>query len=80
MLNHSSIEHSCRHIPPPSFLLQVIQTLKDDMFPVGETVSDVWKIVARITGRHMKVSPRRVYLEFRAECCGGTWRSSPTLV
>src|SRR5215510_7987290 len=47
MLNHSSIEHSRRNIPPTTFLLQVVETLQNDTFPVGETVSDVWKIVAR---------------------------------
>ena len=51
MLNHSPIEHSCRDIPPPSFLLQVIETLEDDTFTVGEPVSDVGEIVTRVTGR-----------------------------
>src|SRR5215813_15527350 len=76
MLNHSPVEHSRGNIPPTTFLLQVIEALEDDAFPVGETVSNVGKIVTRITGRHMKVSPRRVYPEFRAERCGGTWGSS----
>ena len=40
MLNHSPIEHSCRDIPPPAFLLQGIQTLENDTFSMGETVSD----------------------------------------
>jgi hypothetical protein len=40
-----------------AFLLQVIEAPKDDTFPMAEIVSNVGKIVARITGRHMKVSP-----------------------
>src|SRR5262245_14688171 len=61
VLDHRSVEQSCRNISPTAFLLQVIEALEDDSFPVGEPVSDVWKIVARITGRHMKVSLRRAY-------------------
>jgi hypothetical protein len=79
MLDYSSIQPSCRNVPPTTFLLQVVEALEDDTFLMGETVSDVWKIVTRVTGRHMKVSPRRIYPEFRAEYCGDTWRSSPTL-
>jgi hypothetical protein len=48
MLDDSSVEHPRRHIPPPTFLLQVVETLQDDAFPVGETVSDVWEIVTRV--------------------------------
>ena len=51
MLNHSPVEHSRRDIPPPTFLLQVIETLEDDTFPVGKTVPDVWDVVTRVTGR-----------------------------
>jgi len=79
MLNHSPVQHSRRNIPPPTFLLQVVKALQDDTFPMGETVSNIGEIVTRVTGRHMKVSPRRIYPEFRAEYCGDTWRSSPTL-
>src|SRR5262249_45184659 len=57
MLNHSSIEHPCRNIPPPTLLLQVVEALEDDAFPIGEPVSNVGKMLTRITGRHMKVSP-----------------------
>jgi hypothetical protein len=60
-------KHFSRNIPPATFLLQGVETLQDDAFPVGETVSDVGEIVTRITGRHMKVLPRRVYREFRAD-------------
>ena len=73
MLDNSSVEYSCGNISPPTLLLQVVETLQNDALPVGETVSNVGKIVTRITGRHMKISPRRIYPEFRAECCGGTW-------
>src|SRR5215813_10326598 len=52
MLNHSPVEHPCRHIPPPTFLLQVVETLEDDTFPMGEPVSDVWEIITWIMGRH----------------------------
>jgi hypothetical protein len=79
ILAHTSIQHSRRDIPPTTFLLQGVETLQDNTFPMGETVSDIRKIVTRVTGRHMKVSPCRVCPEFRAECCDGTWRSSPTL-
>src|SRR5215471_14594142 len=37
-------------------LLQVVEALQNDTFPVGETIPDVWKIIAMIMGRHMKVS------------------------
>jgi hypothetical protein len=70
MLNHSPIQHARGDIPPTSFLLQVVETLQNDAFPMGETVTNVWKIVARIMGRHMKVSPRRAYPEFR---CDALW-------
>ena len=75
-LNHSSVQHSCRNIPPPTFLLQGIETLQNDAFPVAETVSNIGERVTRVMGSHMKGSPRRVYPEFRAERCGCTWRSS----
>jgi hypothetical protein len=78
VLNHSSVQHSCGNIPPPTFLLQVVKALQNDTFPMGETVPDVGEIVTRVMGRHMKVSPCRVYPEFRAMHCGGTWGSSPT--
>src|SRR5262249_57259542 len=76
MLNHSPVEHPCRNIPPPTLLLQVVETLQNDTFPVGETVSDVGKIITWITGRNMKVSPRRGSGIQWLTCCGGTWRSS----
>ena len=47
MLNHSPVQHCCRYIPPPTFLLQVSKTLKDDAFPVGETVFYIREIVTR---------------------------------
>src|SRR6266446_5140884 len=53
MLNHSSIEHARRHIPPPAFLLQGMKTLENDTFPLGETVSDAWEIVTRVAVVHM---------------------------
>src|SRR5215831_18819446 len=55
MLNHSSIEHSRKHIPPPSFLLQVIQTLENDTVPMGETVLHIRKRVTKVTARHVHV-------------------------
>jgi hypothetical protein len=51
-------------ILPPSFLLQIIETLENNAFPVGETVSNIGKMLTRITGRQMKVSPCKVYPEF----------------
>jgi hypothetical protein len=67
MLNHGPVEHSRRHIPPPAFLLQGIEALEHDPFPAGKTVFHIREIVTRITGRHMKVSPRRAYPEFRCD-------------
>ena len=58
-------EHSRRDIPPPSFPLQVSKTLENNTFTLGKTVSNVGEMLTRITGRHMKVSPRRVYPVFR---------------
>ena len=49
MLNHSPVERSCRHIPLTTFLLQVVETLQNDAFPVGETVSNIGEIVTRST-------------------------------
>jgi hypothetical protein len=56
MLHYTPVKHACRHIPPPTFLLQVRQTLENNTFTVGETVSDVWKIVMRITVVHQQFS------------------------
>jgi hypothetical protein len=53
MLDHTSVEHACGNMPPTAFLLQVIETLQDDAFTVGETVSDVWQILMRITVMHI---------------------------
>jgi hypothetical protein len=52
MLNHSSVQHPCRHIPPPSFPLQVIETLEDDAFTMSETVSNIWERVTRVMAMH----------------------------
>src|SRR5256885_645014 len=57
MLNHSPVQHSCGNIPPTTFLLQGIETLEDDTFPVGETVFHVWEIVTRVTVVHVPFSP-----------------------
>jgi hypothetical protein len=54
MLNHSSIEHARRHIPPPTLLLQGMETLEDDAFPVGETVSNIGEVVARVMSIHVR--------------------------
>jgi hypothetical protein len=45
-------------MPPTTFLLQVMQTLEDDTFPMGETVSDVGEIVTKIQVR-VSLSPSR---------------------
>jgi len=44
------LEYSCQNIPPPTFLLQIIETLEDYAFPMGETVFHIWEIVTRVTG------------------------------
>jgi hypothetical protein len=46
-------------MPPPTFLLQGMETLENDTFPVGETVTDVWEIITRVPGRHLSVSSCR---------------------
>ena len=53
MFNHSPIQHSRRDIPPTAFLLQGIATLEDDTFSLGETISDVWQIITRVTVMHI---------------------------
>jgi hypothetical protein len=66
VLDHSSVEHSRRHIPPPTLLLQVIETLQNDTFPMGETVSDIKEIVTRVTAMHVRFSP------WAANCAGSS--------
>jgi len=68
----------CREFPPiPQYVPLVREReARGEYFSMGETVSDIWSIVTRITRRHVMVSPCRVYPEFRAERYGGTWRSS----
>jgi hypothetical protein len=56
MLDYRSIEHSYGHMSPTSFLLQVIETLEDDTFPVGETIADLGESVTSIMGRHVRLS------------------------
>ena len=51
VLNHSPVEHPRRHIPPPALLLQGMETLQDDTFPMGETVANIGEVVTRVTGR-----------------------------
>src|SRR2546425_2957952 len=57
ILNYTPVEHSCRNMSIPSFLLQIIETLEDDTFPVGEPVSDVWEVVTRVTVVHGQFFP-----------------------
>src|SRR6266446_2061919 len=57
MLNHSPVEHARRDMSPPAFLLQGVETLKDDTFPAGETVSNIGEVVTRVTGIHIRASP-----------------------
>jgi hypothetical protein len=45
ILDDRCIKHACRHMSPPTCLQQGMQTLEDDAFPMGETVSDVGEIV-----------------------------------
>src|SRR5215475_15634657 len=46
ILDDSSIEHARRHIPPPTFLLQGMETLEDNTFPMSETVFHIREVVA----------------------------------
>src|SRR5712691_4984260 len=59
MLNHTPVEHPCRHIPPTTFLLQGVETLQDDTFPVGQTVSNIREIVTRVMSMYSRASPCR---------------------
>src|SRR5438874_5134722 len=59
LLNHTSVQHSRRYIPPPAFLLQGMETLEDDTFTMAETVSNIGEIGTRVTGRHIRASPCR---------------------
>jgi hypothetical protein len=52
MLNYCPVEHARRHIPPTTFLLQVIETLEDDTFTVGKTVSHIGEVVTRVMSIH----------------------------
>jgi len=36
-------------------LLEIAETPEDDSFTMGETVSDIWYIVTRITVQHEKL-------------------------
>jgi hypothetical protein len=44
-------------MPPPTFLLQGMETLQDATFPVGETVSDGGEISTRGMMRHVRPFP-----------------------
>src|SRR6266581_1957835 len=57
ILNHTAVKHSCRHIPPTAFLLQVIETLQDDTFSTGEPIFHIREIVMRVTVIHVQFSP-----------------------
>jgi hypothetical protein len=35
-----------------------VETLEDDALPVGETVSNIGEVVTRVTGRHIRFTPR----------------------
>jgi hypothetical protein len=37
---------------PPAFLLQVVETLENNTFPIGEPVSNIGEIVTRVTRVH----------------------------
>jgi hypothetical protein len=56
ILDHTPIKHSCRHMPPTAFLLERIETLQDNAFTGGETVSYIREIVMKVTGRHVPCS------------------------
>src|SRR4029453_1409973 len=52
ILDDSPVEHSCRHIPPTAFLLQGMEPLEGDTFPIGEPIFHIREIVTWVTGRH----------------------------
>src|SRR5712691_4499168 len=54
MLDDSPVQHARRHIPPPTLLLQGIETLNDDTFPLGETVSNIREVVTMVMRRHVR--------------------------
>jgi hypothetical protein len=53
VLDHSPVGHCCGNMPPTTFLLEVSKALQDDAFTVGESVSDVWQVITRITAMHI---------------------------
>ena len=46
------IKHAYRHIPPTAFLLQVVETLQNDTFPLAETASYIRESVIKGTVVH----------------------------
>jgi hypothetical protein len=56
ILDDSPVQPSRRDMPPAAFLLQGIETLEEDTFLLGETVSEVWEIITRVTGTHVEFS------------------------
>ena len=56
MLDYSSIEHSYRHKSSTTFLLQIIETLKDNTFPAGEPIFHIREIITRVMSMHGRSS------------------------
>jgi hypothetical protein len=52
IFDHSSVEHACGHMSTTTVLLQVVETLEDDTFPAGETITDIRQRVTRGTAVH----------------------------
>jgi hypothetical protein len=56
ILDYTSVKHPCSNISSTPFLLEVSKTLQNDAFAMSETVSDVWQIVMRVVGMHVRFS------------------------
>src|SRR5262249_3127389 len=52
MLNHSPVEHPRWHVPTTPLLLQLLQALQNDSFPMCQTISHIREGVKRITACH----------------------------
>src|SRR5215472_4245755 len=50
--SHGRVEHPCWNVPPATFLLQVIETLEDDTFTRGQTVSNIGEIITKFMGMY----------------------------
>jgi hypothetical protein len=56
MLKHTPVKHICWYVSTTTFLLQRGETLQDDVFTGGETISHIRGISMRIVGTQVRCS------------------------